>query len=237
MISPRKTDVKNKIGDMAARLLRAAIGRISNDLELLGQIDSAITSSRYLDVAMHGSRPCSSRAEVMDFAIAAAKVNGFVCELGVFRGESLNRIARLLAPHEVYGFDTFTGLPEFWRPGFPEGKFDTSSEPLEFEDNCRLYKGLFGESIPQFLAKVDLPAKLIHIDCDLYSSSRCALDLLAPRMRTGTILVFDEYFNYPGWTLHEHKAFLEVMSTSGMSYKYIAHNKRGEQVAVIITGN
>lgn len=222
---------------MAARLLRAAVGRISNDLELLGQIDSSITSSRYVDVAMHGSRPCSSRTEVMDFAIAAATVNGFVCELGVFRGESLNRIAKLFAPQEVYGFDTFTGLPEFWRPGFPKGKFDTSSERLEFEGNCRLYKGLFSESIPQFLAKVDLPAKLIHIDCDLYSSSRCALDLLTPRMRPGTILVFDEYFNYPNWILHEHKAFLEVMSTSGTSYKYISHSKRGEQVAILLMEN
>ena len=35
-----------------------------------------------------------------------------------------------------------------------------------------------------------------HIDCDCYSSAKVVLDLLAPRLRRGTVLVFDELMNY-----------------------------------------
>ena len=58
---------------------------------------------------------------------ASSTHDGVVCELGVYRGQSLNEIARHYAPEKVHGFDTFTGLPEFWRDGFPEGSFDVSS--------------------------------------------------------------------------------------------------------------
>jgi len=43
----------------------------------------------------------------------------------------------------------------------------------------------------------------IHIDCDLYSST--IFDLWGNKIVEGTILVFDEYFNYPGWLHGEIK--------------------------------
>jgi hypothetical protein len=55
------------------------------------------------------------------------------------------------------------------------------------------------------------------------------------RIHAGTVIVFDEYFNYPGWQNHEHKAFLEFLDASGHGCRYIAYNKLGEQVAVVIT--
>lgn len=83
--------------------------------------------------------------------VAAALHNGFVCELGVYRGRSLNEIARHYAPDKVYGFDTFTGLPEFWREGFPEGAFDVSSEKLVFEKTAFFTKGCSKETLPTSL--------------------------------------------------------------------------------------
>ncbi|MDR0529401.1 MAG: class I SAM-dependent methyltransferase [Zoogloeaceae bacterium] len=160
-----------------------------------------------------------------------------MCELGVYRGESLNLLARHFAPGKVYGFDTFTGLPEFWRNDFPEGAFDVSGEKLNFEPNCVLYKGLFDDTLPKFLQDVQGTASLIHVDCDLYSSTVSVFRNLAPRIRAGTVLVFDEYFNYPGWQNHEHKAFREFLDATGFGCRYIAYNKFGEQVAVVITGS
>lgn len=229
--------LKKKVGDMCARLLRAAIGRIATDLELADQIRSTLSSAALINLSMRDAKSCLDRQEVMHTAFkAATNVNGFICELGVYRGQSLNEIARHYAPEKVYGFDTFTGLPEFWRNGFPEGAFDVSSEKLNFEKNCTLYKGLFDDALPIFLEKIVDSAKLIHIDCDLYSSSITALRILAPRIKPGTVIIFDEYFNYPGWEAHEHKAFHEFLELTGLNYKYIAYNKNGQQVAIVITG-
>ena len=228
--------LKQKIGDLSARLLRAAVGRIATDLELVQTIQAASSSATLIDLMMRNAKACSSNLDVMHTAFAAAALhNGFVCELGVYRGRSLNEIARHYAPDKVYGFDTFTGLPEFWREGFPEGAFDVSSEKLVFEKNCLLYKGLFKETLPTFLEQVTGPAKLIHVDCDLYSSTISALSILSPRICPGTVIVFDEYFNYPGWQGHEHKAFHEFIELTGHGYKYIAYNQVGQQVALVIT--
>jgi hypothetical protein len=227
--------IKRTIANLSARLLRAAAGRVSTDLELTRTLQAALSSASLIDSLMSDAKTCASRIEVMKYAFDATVGDGFVCELGVYRGQSLNEVARWCSPTKVYGFDTFTGLPEFWRDGFPEGAFDVSSEELNFEKNCVLYKGLFDQTLPVFLQDVTEMARLIHVDCDLYSSTISALRVLAPRIRVGTVLVFDEYFNYPGWQNHEHKAFLEFLNETGLDCTYLAYNKTGQQVAAIIS--
>lgn len=228
--------LKQTIGNLSARLLRAAVGRVATDLELAGTIHATASSAALIDLLMRDAKALSSRLEVMHAAFDIAPQTGFICELGVYRGQSLNEIARHYHSETVHGFDTFTGLPESWRTGFPEGAFDVSSEKLVFEKNCMLHKGLFDDTLPIFLEQVGGGAKLVHVDCDLYSSSISALRILAPRIQPGTVIVFDEYFNYPGWQEHEHKAFREFLNLSGHGCKYIAYNKTSEQVAVVITG-
>jgi hypothetical protein len=227
--------LKNLIANFTARIFRAAVGRLSSDLELTRSLQAAFSSASIVDLLMADANACASRLDVMKTAYAATHGVGFICELGVYKGQSLNEIARHFKPIKVYGFDTFTGLPEFWRDGFPEGAFDVSQLPLSFEDNCVLYKGLFDETLPGFLDDVGVPARLIHVDCDLYSSTRSALRILGPRIEPGTVLVFDEYFNYPGWQEHEHKAFREFLDSVGFDCKYLAYNKFGQQVAAVIT--
>lgn len=183
---------------------------------------------------MKDAKACPSRLDVMRAAFDSAPESGFICELGVYRGRSLNDIARHSAPENIHGFDTFTGLPEFWRDGFPEGAFDAPTETLEFENNCILHKGLFDDTLPKFLTQVEAHARFIHIDCDLYSSSISALRILAPRIKNGTIIAFDEHFNCPGLQEHEHKALHELLTLSGLDCEYIAYNKVGQQVAIAI---
>ena len=226
--------LKNLIGNISSRLLRAAVGRMTTDIELLRTIQACTSSAALVDLLMTDAQACSSRLEVMHAAFNV-RASGFICELGVYRGDSSNEIARK-CPHEIiYGFDTFAGLPEFWRDGFPKGTFDVSSEKIIFEKNCILYKGLFDETLPKFLKEVQGQAGLVHIDCDIYSSSISALLLLAPRISIGTVIIFDEYFNYTGWQKHEFKAFQEFLDSTGLGCKYIAYNKLGQQVAAIIT--
>ena len=101
--------------------------------------------------------------------------------------------------------------------------------------NAVLVEGLFADSLPGFLREHPEPVGFLHIDCDLYSSTRTVLTLLAPRLRPGSVIVFDEYFNYPGWQEGEHKAFQEVVAETGLGYEYLGYNRVQTQLAVRIT--
>ncbi|CAF3164831.1 unnamed protein product, partial [Rotaria socialis] len=56
----------------------------------------------------------------------------------------------------------------------------------------------------------------IHIDCDIYDGARDVLFLLGSRLVSGTILVFDELFNYPNYEKHEIKALFELLAGSNL---------------------
>ncbi len=82
-------------------------------------------------------------------------------------------------------------------------------------------KGWFDDTLPPFLADHSGPVALVHIDSDLYSSAKTILRELKPRIVPGTIIVFNEYFNYPNWQKHEFRAFAEFCAREGVEYEYI----------------
>jgi hypothetical protein len=107
---------------------------------------------------------------------------------------------------KFYGFDTFQGLPEDWGI-HKKGSFSNEGQIPTFDDDrYQLYKGLFQETLQPFLKDFanDQP-KLILLDADLYSSTLFVLTTLAPLLKNGDILVFDE-FNSPR---HEFRAFTD----------------------------
>ena len=48
------------------------------------------------------------------------------------------------------------------------------------------------------------------------------------------MIVFDEYFNYPGWERHEFKAWQEFVAEHAIDYAYLGYAR--QQVALRITG-
>ena len=74
----------------------------------------------------------------------------------------------------------------------------------------------------------------MHIDCDLYESTRYVLAQLADRIVPGTVIVFDEYINFPGWQKDEYRAFREFTETTGKCYRYLGQVPSHQQVAVVI---
>ncbi len=75
----------------------------------------------------------------------------------------------------------------------------------------------------------------MHIDCDLYSSTKTIFDNLAEQIVPGTVIVFDEYFNYPNWQQHEHKALQEFVNEHKLNYEYLCFTGHGSTVAIKIT--
>jgi hypothetical protein len=74
----------------------------------------------------------------------------------------------------------------------------------------------------------------MHVDCDLYSSTKSVLNALGAQLVPGSVIVFDEYWNYPGWRQHEHRAFQELVASRGLRYRYEAFVPTGCQVCVVI---
>ncbi len=128
---------------------------------------------------------------------------GVALEFGVATGETLALMARRM--HAI-GFDSFEGLPEDWRPEFKAGHFDgvMPSSPIP---NSTLVTGWFADTLPNYPWPKHIA--LVHIDCDLYSSTKTALDHIAYEVEDGTYIVFDEIFGYEGSEEHEEKAFRE----------------------------
>jgi len=177
-----------------------------------------------------------SRDALLDLVVDAVPrdATGLYCEFGVFKGETITRMAKRRSERRFYGFDSFEGLPENWKPGCGKGAFDLRGVMPDVPPNVELVKGFFQDSLPGFLQQHPEPAALLHIDCDLYSSTKCVLDLFKDRIVSGTVILFDEYFNYPGWMEGEHRAWCEFVAAGNLAFEYLAYNELNEQLAVRI---
>ena len=174
------------------------------------------------------------KATVLREALAAAPEKGLVLEFGVYTGRSIAWLAE--GADAVHGFDSFQGLPDDWTPEVKAGGYSTTGRLPQVPPNVTLHVGWFEKTLPAFLAQEAGPLRLANIDCDVYSSTRCVLEALAPRLVVGSILVFDEYFTYPGWRDHEWKAFQELVAARGLAYRYLSLSPFTRQAAIEITG-
>ena len=158
--------------------------------------------------------------------------NGMILEFGVATGRTLNHIARLLPNKFVHGFDSFEGLPENWTSRMPKGFFRRDNLP-RVNHNCRLHVGWFNETLPRWKSVFgDNPIQLLHIDSDLYSSAVTILSELEANIVPGTVIVFDEYINYPGWQQDEFRAWQEFVAKNAIDNEYIGYVSRHQKVAV-----
>ncbi len=171
--------------------------------------------------------------ELLTYALSKVQIDGLNLEFGVYSGRTINHIAGVVQEKKVYGFDSFEGLPEAWRSGFEEGMFKVQTLP-EVKNNVSLIKGWFHETLPEFVSNHKDKCAFVHIDCDLYSSTKTVFDNLSEQIVPGTVIVFDEYFNYPNWQEHEYKAFKEFIEKKNLKYEYIGYVYTHEQVAVKI---
>jgi predicted O-methyltransferase YrrM len=160
---------------------------------------------------------------------------GLVLEFGVATGRTLNQFARWLPNKTIHGFDGFKGLPEDWTSRMRRGFFARNNLP-RVRDNCELHVGWFDDTLPEFArANFHRPVQLLHIDCDLYSSTVTVLRELREMIRPGTVIIFDEYINYPGWQLDEFRAWQEYVTRHDRKYEYIGRVSRHQKVAVRVT--
>jgi hypothetical protein len=240
-VAELRRQVPAETGGQAERVVERVIEHISHvehrvrrDLEFAGETEAAQRSAAFVRDHMKAARPFPSPHSTLEHGLSLAPEGGLALEFGVYSGTTLKIIAQARGGESVYGFDSFEGLPEVWRSGYPAGTFDMDSLPDV--PGAELVVGWFDDVLPGFLEAHPGPVDLLHVDCDLYSSTKTVLELVGPRLRPGSIVVFDEYFNYSGWQEHEHRAWLEHVEATGLKFEYLAYTVDHEQVVVKVLG-
>lgn len=186
----------------------------------------------YIMSAMPEALAFDTPRELMGHALSRVTVDGFYAEFGVNEGGTISYIAKQTPAKTIHGFDSFEGLPEDWSGNaMAAGYFNRKGRLPKVPANVSLHRGWFKDSVPKFASTHAQPAAFLHIDCDLYSSTADVFASLGERIVPGTVLMFDEYFNYPNWQAHEHKAFMEFQASSGKMFKPIGYSI--QQIAVI----
>jgi hypothetical protein len=168
-------------------------------------------------------------------------IDGLILEFGTATGRTLNQFAYWLPSKTIYGFDSWQGLPEKFND-LPAGHF--AQDLPEVLPNCKLIQGWFGarplqdqSSIAEFTAQAfanehQEPIALLHLDADLYSSTKTVLDVFAKQIVSGTVILFNEYWNHPTWRKHEYQAWQEFVAANNIQYEYIGYASDHQEVAI-----
>lgn len=130
--------------------------------------------------------------------------------------DSASRVTRIKDSEvRIIGFDSFEGLPESndirdRHPQWQAGMFRRSEEsirrrvlrslPKRFHKGLQLVNGRFEETLSSTLRdKLQaFPPAIINIDCDYYTACKVILDWVSPLLRTGSILYFDDVWDFWG---------------------------------------
>lgn len=185
--------------------------------------------------------------DYLDYCTSQVTLNGLWLEFGVGKGITVDYIAKKTHGRTVVGFDSFEGYPEDWKMSdtltYLQGQqsLNGTMPPLKSR-NVVLLRGFFEETLPDFLSRnTTQVCAFVHVDCALYSSTIFVLETLHAHKKLvkGTVLLFDELYNYQYFHEHEFKAFAEFFAKSGLKYQWLAHTEspvvwNGNQAAIVI---
>ena len=158
--------------------------------------------------------------------IARRNVPGDYLEFGVYRGSSFVTAFKSALRHghgqmRYFAFDSFEGLPHGEGGKHAEGDHACTQEVFESivskagVDPARTFtvKGLYDATLNQATRQQFRleQAAVVYIDCNLYTSTKLALDFVGPMLSPGAIVVFDDWhvFGRDNAEYGEVKAFEE----------------------------
>lgn len=157
--------------------------------------------------------------------IKAWGISGSYMEFGTFRGQSVayafHEKSKLFINlpgqgksgiSHIYAFDSFAGIggiSEEELPGpFVEGSYSSTAEEyftflskrgVDISDITTI-PGFFQESLTESLQDrilLECPvAAVVNIDCDIYEPALLALHFIAPMLRQGSVVLFDDWYSY-----------------------------------------
>lgn len=134
---------------------------------------------------------------------------------------------------KTIGLDWYQGLPEndhgrwtqgvfsvnhSWHPTIPKGVKLTPMHVSDFFEACgldtpTLVNGKYNDpAVVSNFRTICNKVSLVHIDCDIYESTRDALNMIKHGIQNGCIILFDDWFNFKGSSdVGEQRAFNEFL--------------------------
>ncbi|MDO8813080.1 MAG: class I SAM-dependent methyltransferase [Gallionella sp.] len=217
------------------RIVGKCAESVFTNMEIIAAFETAKDTLRFERKYLRAVPEFKTREKLFTHCFKTALPNGLCLEFGTYRGDSINILAKLQSQRHFFGFDSFIGLPETWTTGSRKGAFNTNGRPPKVRENVSLIKGFFDQTLPIFVKEHEgEKIALIHNDSDLYNSTITLFEELKHMIVPGTIVVFDEYYNYSEWLEGEYKAFMEITEKYQIKFEYIGYIRMGSQVAVRI---
>jgi hypothetical protein len=198
------------------------------------QLAAMLDGAEYAAEHMRGAYASSDRNEILLRGIDQAPHEGLFLEFGVWSGRAINLTAERVNT-TVHGFERFEEPPTDWRHGYSRDHNHMGSRQVSLLPNVTRHAGRLEDTLPKFTATYDAPIAFLHINCYRDSSTKFILDHLASRLRVGTVIAFNKYFNFPGWRNHEYRAFQELVQDRSLRYRYLAYNTAEWNVAIQFT--
>jgi hypothetical protein len=149
------------------------------------------------------------KARLLHHLAELAPAGGDGAECGVFRGGAAILMADAIHPRIVWAYDGFQGLPEERSPHetshYKTGHMAHTLAALLNTvrdhrcENIHVVAGWFRDTMQKPPAEREgKRLSIVHVDCDLYWSTRTVLELLYPQVMPGGIMVFDDYADQGG---------------------------------------
>lgn len=138
------------------------------------------------------------------------QLKGNFAECGVYKGGTAYIVSEVIKnSNKIFHlFDTFQGIPDFasddpcWEnPGNFNVSIDEVKIFLKDFDFLRYHRGLFSETL-----NFDDKFAFVHIDADLYLSTKQCINFFYPKMVQGGIIICDDY----GFEGYEQSAKLAI---------------------------
>ena len=124
-------------------------------------------------------------------------IGGDIAEVGVFQGGTARLIATLKKERRLHLFDSFCGMRETTNGKDLHQKGEFAATSLE---SVKAYLGEFDDIdfYPGWFPETSEPVKdrifsLVHLDVDLYQSTRDALEFFYPRLNRGGFILSHDF--------------------------------------------
>jgi O-methyltransferase len=169
------------------------------------------------------------------------KVVGDYFEFGLWKGKTFSYAHHMKHRFRqndlvLWGFDSFQGLPDIddtkdnvWHTGgfsCSEADFRRAMRRSGLkESEYRLVAGFYADSLNDALHErlAGTKAAIVYVDCDLYVSTKVVLEFLRRYLINGTIVCFDDFYNYKGAIDQGEQLALSEFATNHPEIRFIPY--------------
>jgi len=177
--------------------------------------------------------------------VTNSRIDGDVLEFGTFNGYTARTLAELMREYRstksLHLYDSWEGFPamqgvdancpevtthDTWHKGDCQPLIDKAPEIIHavlsvlLPERIITHKGFYAPDMT-------LPEKasIVHVDCDLYESTKIVLNAIIPILQQGSIIMFDDWNNnYASNEFGERKAVIDVFDSQTVTGYCIFQN-------------